>query len=65
MKLRRVILGKGLTVNLGDWNNVKPNITLEAEMEDGESYEEVRQHLINLVDQHLTEEIEKHDDSED
>ncbi len=65
MKLRRVILGKGLTVNLGDWNNVKPNITLEAEIEDGESYEEVRQHLITLVDQHLTEEIEKHDDSED
>lgn len=60
MKLTKINLGKGLTANLGDWNIVKPHLTLEAELEEGDDYQTCRRRLMDMVDAHLAEELEKH-----
>ena len=59
-RIRKITVGKGLTINLGDFSGVRPHMELEAELEDGETYEEGRQHLMRLIDAHLSEEIDKH-----
>ncbi len=58
--IRKITVGKGLTINLGDYSGVKPHIELEADINEGETYEEARQHLMRLIDEHLSEEIDKH-----
>ncbi len=59
-RIRKITVGKGLTINLGDFSGVRPHIELEAELEDGESYEDARAFLMERIDGHLSEEIDKH-----
>ena len=63
-KVRRLIVGKRLVVNLGDYNNVQPNIEIEGELDEGETYQEARRYLMGLVDEHLAEEIDKHSEED-
>ncbi len=60
MKLTKITVGKGLTINLGDYSGVKPSLELEAQLEEGDDYQECKQKLVKMVDDHLTEELEKH-----
>lgn len=60
MKLKRIVAGKGLTINLGDFSGVKPHLELEAELEEGDDYDNCRHLLMEMIDAHLAEEIDKH-----
>ena len=60
MKLTKITVGKGLTINLGDFSGVKPHLELEAQLEEDDNYDECRHRLMELVDAHLAEELEKH-----
>lgn len=61
MKITTVTLKYGVTRNMGDYSNIRPEITLSAEVYDGESAEDVlmtlehycKKHVNNLVDQAL------------
>ena len=62
MRIKRITVGKGLTINLGDWNSLKPSVSFEAELDDGDDPEMVREHLKQMVDEHLDAEIKQHTD---
>ena len=62
MKLRKLTVGKKATVNLGDFNNIQPVIVIEAELDEDDDYEECRQELKRLANEHLAEEIADHTD---
>ncbi len=62
MKLRKITVGKKVTINLGDFNNVQPVHVIEAELDEDDDYEEVRKYLKSLVNEHLAEEIADHTD---
>lgn len=47
-KITRVAVTYGLTINLGDYNNVKPEVTYEAQLEKGEDESEI---IAGLFDQ--------------
>lgn len=64
MRLRKITVGKALTVSLGDYNSVKPHIEYEAELDEGDDPEEVRRTLNEMVDQHLDEELVQHIDND-
>lgn len=65
MRIAKITVGKGLTIYLGEFSTVKPNIELEAEIHDGDDYDEVRRHLMDIIDAHLEEELNKHMDEGD
>ena len=45
MKLTRIVVGTGMTIPTGSFENVKPYIELEAQLEDGDDPEKVYKSL--------------------
>ena len=65
MRISKITVGKALTINLGDWNSLKPHVEYEATLNEGDDPEEVRRELCRLVDKHLDEILQQHTDGED
>lgn len=55
----RVSYNKGITVNTGDFNNVKPEITVSADVEEGTHPTVAKNKLKAIVDAWLEEEIDE------
>jgi len=58
MKILTVTVGKRMTVNLGDYNSVQVHCELTAELEEGETTEEVGAYLAEKVDAQLIKDLE-------
>ena len=57
MKITKITLGKSLKLSV-NYQSVQVNVGLEAEIEEGDNVEQVRNKLAELIDRILKEEIE-------
>jgi len=59
MKITRIVISRGRTLNTGNYNSARHDVTMEAQVDEDEDWEEVNVRLSRHVRESLETEIEK------
>lgn len=57
MKITKVAYSRGMTVNVGNFENVRVDISMEADIGNSASYEDALQDLKSIVDDKVRREV--------
>lgn len=60
MKIKQITYGRGETVNTGNFNSVRVDVSVTADIEDGDSPEEVYAKVRDAVNSKVAAEAAKH-----
>lgn len=59
MKITKITYGLDTTINMGDFENYKPQVTAEATLEEGDNPQEAMAELKKFVQSQLMQDIKK------
>ncbi len=58
MKIKTITVGRGLTINLGDYESARLDVSIGIDLDDGDDPDEVYQMASDFIDQKLEQDMD-------